>query len=189
MAGTSSEPAVYTGRLGIPDFTAVGEIAVLRFLTAASRAPSKVIDAPSDQFAATEERLRATGVQPAAGDSTLRSLIAVERFCHVNETACGLLEDTRRGKRLIQASGEEIVSSHQARLSWSDLTAAGDVLKHALNRSFELGFPAMFCSMPLAAWAQLRPVLQGLEYQQTSATVYGYHVPDDLNWWIDTSEI
>ena len=189
MAGTSSEPAAYTGRLNIPDFAAVGEIAILRFLTAASHEPSRVSDATPDQFLATQEQLRAVGIQPAAGDTSARSLIAVQRFCHVNKTACGLLEDTRLGKRLIQSSGEEIVSAHLSRFCWSDLAAAVDLLKHALNRSFELGFPAMFCSMPSAAWAQLQPLLHGLEYQQTSGTVYGYRVPDSLDWWIDTSEI
>ncbi len=189
MAGTSSEPAAYTGRLGVPDFAAVGEVAILRFLATPGRELSKVESASPKQFASVKERRRATGVQPAPGDSTLRSLIDVQRFCHVDETACGLLEDTRRGKRLIQASGEEIVSSHLSGFSWSDLTAAEDLLKHALNRSFELGFPAMFCSMPSAAWAQLQPLLHGVEYQQTSATVYGYHVPVNLDWWIDTSEI
>ncbi len=189
MAGTTSEPAAYTGRLGIPDFAAVGEIAILRFLTASSREPSKVADTSPDHFAGLHERLGASGVQPTAGDSSLRSLIAVQRFCHVNETACGLLEDTRRGKRLIQASGEEIVSAHLSRFRWSDLAAAEDLLKYALHRSFALGFPAMFCSMPSAAWVQLQPLLQGLEYQETSATVYGYHVPGTLDWWIDTSEI
>ena len=189
MAGTSSEPAAYTGRLNIPDFAVVGEVAILRFLTAATCEPRKVIDASPEQFAGLQERLGASGVQPVAGNSSLRSLIAVQRFCHLNGTACGLLEDTRRGKRLIQASGEEIVSAHLSRFCWSDLSAAEDLLKHALNRSFELGFPAMFCSMPKAAWAQLKPLLHGLEYQQTSATVYGYHVPSNPAWWIDTSEI
>ena len=189
MAGTGSEPAAYTGRLGIPDFAAVGEFAILRFLTAPGSAQSKIVNASPDQFTATQERLRAAGVEPVAGDSFLRSLIAVPRFCHVNGTAYGLLEDTRRGKRLIHSSGEEIVSSHLSRFHWSDLAAAEDLLKHALNRSFELGFPAMFCSMPSAEWAQLKPMLQGLEYQQTSGTVYGYQVPVDLDWRIDTSEI
>jgi len=189
MAGTSSEPAAYTGRLNIPKFAVVGEVAILRFLTAPSREPSTVVNASPDQFTATQERLRAAGVQPAAGDSSVRSLIGVQRFCHVNGTACGLLEDTRRGKRLIQASGEEIVSAHLSRFNWSDLVAAEDLLEHALDRSLELGFPAMFCSMPSAAWAHLKPLLHGLECQQTSATVYGYQVPDNLDWWIDTSEI
>ena len=189
MAGTSSEPAAYTGRLGIPDFAAVGEVAILRFLTASSREPSNVVFASPDQFTATQERLRAAGVHPAAGDSSLRSLIAVERLHHINETACGLLEDTRCGKRLMLASGEEIVSSHLSHFRWSDLAAAADLVKHALDRSFELGFPAMFCSMPSAAWLQLKPLLHGIECQQTSATIYGYLVPDSLEWWIDTSEI
>ncbi|MEJ7595997.1 MAG: hypothetical protein WKF77_31185 [Planctomycetaceae bacterium] len=189
MAGTSAEPAAYTGRLNIPHFAAVGEVAILRFLTAPSSEPSKVVDSPPEQFAGLHDRLGASGVWPAAGDPFLRSLIAFQRFCHVNETACGLLEDTRRGKRLIQASGEEIVSAHLSRFRWSVLAAAEDLLKHALNRSFELGFPAMFCSMPSAAWTQLKPLLHRFEYQQTSATVYGYHVPDSLDWWIDTSEI
>lgn len=64
---------------------------------------------------AIQERLRGAGVQAAAGDSSLRSLIAVQRFRHIDETACGLLEDTRCGKRLMLASGEEIKSSHLSR--------------------------------------------------------------------------
>lgn len=189
MAGTSSEPAAYTGRLNIPDFSAVAEVAVLRFLTATRSEPAKVVNATLDQFTTTQERLRAVGVQPAAGESSLRSLIAVQRFCHVDGTVCGLLEDTRRGKRLIQASGGEIVSAHLSRFRWSDIAAAAELLKHALKRSFELGFPAMFCSMPSGAWVQLKPLLHGIDYQQTSATVYGYQVPDNRDWWIDTSEI
>lgn len=189
MAGTSSEPEAYTGRIGIPGFAAVAEIAILRFLIASSLPPSRVVNASPDEFSRTQERLRAAGVQPALGAPLLRSMIDVQQFCHVNETACGLLEDTRRGKRLIQSSGEEINSAHLSRFSWSDQTAAVELLKYALNRSLELGFPAMFCSMPSSAWAQLKPLLHALESQQTSATVYGYHVPDSRDWWIDTSEI
>ncbi len=189
MAGTGSEPAAYTGRLNIPNFADVGEVVILRFLTTSSGELSNVVNASLDELTATQQQLRATGVHPAAGDPLLRSLIPVQRLCHVNGTACGLLEDTRRGKRLIHASGEEIVSSHLSGFRWSDLVAAKDLLKHALDSSFELGFPAMFCSMPSAAWAQLKPLLHGLEYQLTSATVFGYQVPEDLNWWIDTSEI
>lgn len=189
MAGTNSEPTAYTGRLNVPNFAAVGEVAILRFLTVSSREPSKTVNVSPDQFTATQKRLRTAGVQPFAGDSSLRSLIAVQRYCHVTGTACGLLEDTRRGKRLFHSSGEEIVSSHLSHFRWSDLAAAEDLLKHALDRSFGPGFPAMFCAMPSAAWAKLKPLLHGLEYQQTSATVYGYQVPNDLDWWIDTSEI
>jgi hypothetical protein len=189
MAGTTSQPVSYTGRRNIPKFEAAGEIAIVRFLSASGSDSADVMEASPDLFNNTCERLSRQGIQPASCDSALRSIIPVERFVHRDGTAAGYLEDTRRGKRLIQASGEEIVSSHLSNLRASDPGAAADLIRFAFGRSMSLGFPAMFCSMPNSVWNPLQPKLQGLTYHQTTATVYAFGCPNGMNWWIDTSEI
>lgn len=189
MAGTSSQPVSYTGRMNVPKFEAVGEIAIVRFLSASCDDSANVHEASPDLFDQICETLPRQGIQPALCDSALRSIIPVQRFVHRDGTAGGCLEDTRRGKRLIQASGEEVVSSHLSNLRASDPQAAADLIRFAFGRSMSLGFPAMFCSMPTNVWNLLQPSLQGLTYHLTSATVYAYGFPNGMHWWIDTSEI
>ncbi|MFO1000643.1 MAG: hypothetical protein U0936_09900 [Planctomycetaceae bacterium] len=189
MAGTSSLPDLYTGRLGIPRFEAVDEIAIVRFVSAASDDASRVMDAAPDQHKSISERLPLEGIQAVSKDPTLRSIISIQRFGHKDGTAVAILEDTRKGKRLTQNGGGELLSSHLSGLRWSIPQAASDVIRYAFQRSLALGFPAMFCAVPWNVWKQLEPTLDGLKYQLTSAMVYGYAVPEGLDWWIDTSEI
>jgi hypothetical protein len=189
MVGTSSLPSAYTGRMGIPKFEAVGDIAIVRFVSGASHDTSPVVDATLDQQKSMSDRLSLEGVQAVSKDPTLRSIISIQRFCHKDGTAVAILEDTRKGKRLTQKGGRELLSSHLSGLRWSTPQAANDVIRYAFQRSLALGFPAMFCAVPWNVWKQLEPKLGGLKYQLASATVYGYAVPQGLDWWIDTSEI
>ena len=192
MSGTRAAPDAYSGRLGIPKFTTLAEVAVIRFMicTSSSVLPSTAVFSTTLQrFEDNLNRLQLGGLRATAGEPNLRSLIPVERFIHGDGSACGMLEDTRSGKRLYRGSGEEIVSAHLSRFGWTSAAAAADVLKFAAAKSRDRGYPALFCSMPLAKWSQLKPSVHDLEYQETSAKIYGYELPAELQWWIDTSEI
>lgn len=189
MTGTSSQPPSYTGRVNVPEFEAVSEIAIVRFLSAPNFDSYSVTEISPTEHGPWLHELSGEGVRAVVGNRGIRSMIPVQQLRH-NEGSCvAFLEDTRRGKRLIHASGEEIISSHLSGLRWSTLKAASDVIRFACNVSSELGFPAMFCALPAGIWEQLKVKLIGLEYEQTSATVYGYRVPKTMNWWIDSSEI
>lgn len=189
MSGTSAGPAAYTGRLGIPAFSVLTKIAILRFRTEANPPNSSVLFATDEQFTKVAEELAPQGVQPIIGDSLIRSILPVKKICHRNGMACGLIEDTRRGKRLFRSSGEEIVSAHLSRFRWCDTKSAAEILRESLAVSFQLGYPGMFCSLPQTAWCHLKPLVQNLPVQETTAIVYGYQFPGGLDWWIDTTEI
>lgn len=189
MTGTKSEPTSYTGRINIPEFKAVAEIVVVRILSVEDCDLCKVAEGSQELHRRILHHLSEDGVRAVSADLSLRSNIRERQICHENGSAVGLLEDTRRGKRLLHASGAEIVSSHLTGLRWSDPIAASDVLRFGFKRSLDLGYPAMFCAVPRDLWSQLEPKLNGVKYQLASATVYGYAVPQGVNWWIDTSEI
>ncbi len=194
MAGTSVDPKTYTGRLAIPGFAPIGEIAVLRFpaensCEPDSRSDGRVESVAQERFNETCERLRPTGVQPSAGNASMRSKMVVRYLRHVDGLACGMLEDTQRGKRLIEESGAEIVSAHLSRFLWSDGAAAVQVIRHAQRACMDMRIPGLFCAMPSREWAVLKPLLAGFECQESAATIYGYQLPSEQNWWVDTSEI
>ncbi|WP_367874145.1 N-acetyltransferase [Luteolibacter sp. Populi] len=186
MEGTGKLPTDYTGRLGVPRFEKLGEIAILRI-----EAGGEAISA--DLSPAEFEKLRAAiapqGFSAPDADASLRSLMEPLPLAIPSGDACGIVEDTRRGKRLFLESGEEMVSAHLSRFACATPRAGAALLRMAAARAGALGMPAMFVAVPQREAAEILSGLAGLKVLLAPAVVYGHALEPGHDWWIDTAEI
>ncbi|MBT9585816.1 N-acetyltransferase [bacterium] len=187
MEGTGRAPDDYTGRLQIPPFRAVARLMVLSISTRLGRldpCPSK------SDWEDIYAQCSPAGYVPLGGQPALRSQLPPLGLADPAGQACGLLEDTRRGKRLLLHSGQEMRAAHLSRLAWKSPRDGARLIGQAVYRSAEQGIPTLFVSLP---WARSQSVLEGLndfQIQPAPATVYGTGYEDLCeDWWVDSAEI
>lgn len=189
MDGTRRLPTSYTGRLEIPPFEKLGEIMIIR----ATFTPE--IDPDLGQLVSISEvdqlfqQIRSPGVAAAQGLSSERSRMSPRGLIDASRSACGVLEDTRRGKQLWLQSGEELLSAHLSRWAWTHAHSGAAILKQAVSISLKHGFPALFAALPNRCYPNLAQYLDSLQVQEAPATVFGIGFDPDQDWWIDTAEI
>jgi hypothetical protein len=190
MDGTRVTPTGYTGRAGIPAFRELGHVAVWRVPTRGDQ------QAGDERFLAEcnagEEcyrRLSASRYASPGGVPAERSETAPTWLVHPDRLACGVVEDTRRAKRLIADDGTELRSVHLSRFAFRTAEAGAELLRVALRRGGRLGFPALFVSVAVPEADQLREVLGEAEVVVALATVYGSGLAPGPAWNINTSEI
>ena len=189
MDGTPVPPTRYTGRLGIPHFTEVGKIVVLRLPTAGVDA------APGEDWVTTDERgsacyLRLSTDRYACpgGYPAERSAMEPLWLMEPDGKACGRLEDTLRAKRLIADDGAEMRSAHLSCFAYQDLRAGVRLVRLALWHAAGRGLPAMFVSVAAPEAEQFCRSL-GMEAVLAPATIYGTGLPPGPLWNINTAEI
>jgi Acetyltransferase (GNAT) domain len=176
MSG-SLPSAAYTGRLGVPSFQPIGKLVVLRF-----EIPSDFRIIANSTPSECENPLR---FQP--GNAALTSEISP---CIITVAgAQGLLVDTRRGKRLWQSDGHEIISAHLTGMIFESAQALADLIKAAGKQAVALGFPGLFLALA-ADDPALAMILESVAIKPTvaHATVYGTGLPVG-RWTVETSEI
>lgn len=189
MDGTRRAPTNYTGRLGIPAFSAVGKVVILRVPTSirdASLPPIRIVPSVGREL---YRRLSRGRFACPAGDSSLRSESEPLWITDAAGTSCGLLEDTRRAKRLWVDDGAELVSGHLSCFAFSAIPAGQALLASAASLAGKLGVPALFTAVAEAdggAFADLCERSGGLV---APASVYGAGLPDGLAWNVNTAEI
>jgi hypothetical protein len=189
MGGTSLTPQAYTGRAGIPDFKELGRLTILRI------SGGNVTAIGDEEMRTTQE----TGLEcyrqlscgryasPVSG-AAKRSEINPIWLMTQDESACGLLEDTRKAKRLISDDGSEMLSAHLSCFAYNNTVAGACLLSVALNRAMRLGFPAMFVSVAEADAPPLQAALSPFAVHPAPATVYGTGLEPGC-WNINTAEI
>ena len=176
MSGSIPTSAL-TGRLGIPTFQPIGELAILRFET-----PSEFrVFADSTHFAC-ENPLR---FQP--GNAALTSEIPPRIIAVAG--AQGLLLDTRCGKRLWQSDSDEIISAHLTGMIFESAQAFKELITAAGKQAGALGFPGLFLALA-ADHPALAMIFESAVIKPTvaHATVYGTGLPVG-RWMVETSEI
>ena len=198
MNGTTVIPAGYTGRLGIPQFTELGKVWVLRVMPGAHD-PS--ISAFGELMACGEvtmeagtacyQRLTLGGYSSPGGTPAGRSLIPPVWLMDEPGNACGRLEDTRQAKRLISDDGIEIVSAHLSCFARQDARSGASLIWAALNRALKAGIPALFVATPETGGPELIARLEslGLAVIVAPATVFGTGCLSGPAWNINTAEI
>ncbi len=191
MGGTSQSPTAYTGKLGIPSFRAVEELCVLRLPTTADDlTEDATFDADLAAVRACHATLGAAAFTPLGGHPELRSLSPPTALLTPNDSACGILEDTRLAKRLLMEDGQEMVVAHLSQFAYANPVEGVRLLRQALVRCARRA-PAMFVAVPesdRAAFTQLLGDLTGIV--QAPATVYGAVTGSTgQRWNISTSEI
>lgn len=187
MEGTGRSPADYTGRLGVPKFERIADIFILR-LSAKRQMLFNGRVVSEEEFAENCQTLHG-GSRIEGGDRGLRSKMIPAYLLDRSGDACGVLEDTRMGKRLIMESGSELVSAHLSSFAYRNPKAAGNLLKGAVSLAGERGMPAVFAAIPIVELPRLLPYLGDLHYTVAPAAIYGHGLETRADWWIDPAEI
>ncbi|MFP6901227.1 MAG: GNAT family N-acetyltransferase [Opitutales bacterium] len=190
MDGTGATPTRYTGRLGIPPFSELGKIMVLRLPT------SGLDDSDDSDWLTTEERgtacfsrLSSGGYACLGGDPTERSETEPVWLMDSDGRACGRLEDTLRAKRLFADDGAEMRSAHLSCFAYEDLGAGMELLRVALRFAASRGFPDLFVSVPAPdapAWGE---AFGAIEVVLAPATVFGTGLEPAPLWNVNVTEI
>jgi hypothetical protein len=188
MGGSRVTPANYTGRAGVPAFSEVARIAVLRI---SAHPPPAHAPAPcqanEESLASVYRRLSLGRFACPGGNPLERSRSAPVDL--VFPDACGRLEDTRQAKRLIADDGEELLSAHLSHFACANPRAGARLIETALTRAAARGFPALFAAVPEGDAPGLCERLAGREVVVAPASVFAAGLAGGAEWNINTAEI
>jgi hypothetical protein len=189
MGGTSFTPEAYTGRAGIPGFEELGRIVVFRI------SGSDTLEHDLPRFVTNREaalscyRCLSLGFYSCpVGEANQRSQITPVWLMSPDASACGMLEDTRKAKRLIIGDSSELLSAHLSCFAYASVSAAAHLITTALQHALRLGLPALFLSVPDTDGPALRIALRDFEILSAPAIIYGTGLRSG-SWNINTSEI
>lgn len=199
MDGTVADPAVYSGRFGIPHFAPVGKVAVLQ-ISLAKREISdkdKSVEIVSELASRQKFAALANGFSCSSGRPQERSQIEPTWFASAGASGC--LEDTRKVKRLVRDNGSEIVAAHLSNFAYTEVDSAAEMINTAATLAAAQNFQCLFVSFP---WQESLPIVQALpnlKVMVASANIYA-HAPAQAYtqtykwtagspWFIHSSEI
>jgi hypothetical protein len=188
MGGTTMAPDDYTGRAGIPGFHDVGQVALLRVSGCNAAEPPGHFLTDRETGLGYYRQLSFGRYACPTGEAAARSRILPLWLVHPGGAACGLLEDTRKAKRLILEDGSELLSAHLSCFAYSSVGAAAELIEVALAAAVQAGLPALFVSVTASEAEELCTTLRKLEVHVASATVYGAGLAAG-GWNINSSEI
>jgi hypothetical protein len=192
MDGTPVTPEAYTGRLGIPAFRALGKVLVLRLLGTTNGSlvrPTSWQRVGRRDGMACFQRLTRGRYSCIDATPTERSETEPTWLVTSGGQACGLFEDTRRGKRLIADDGSELRSAHLSYFAFATPAPGAELLRVALVLAEQRGFPALFAAAAQPDAAPLQAALADVPIVVAPATVYGTELEANGTWNINTAEI
>jgi hypothetical protein len=189
MGGTTLTPETYTGRAGIPGFRDLGRLVIFRISGRVD------VEAEPARFVTNREaglacyrRLSLGRYACPTGQAEERSQITPVWLMNSDGSACGMLEDTRRAKWLINDDGSELLSAHLSCFAYSAVLAGAELIGVALRQAVRLGLPALFVSVVEPDAPELRVALHNFEVLAAPAIVYGTGLMAAA-WNINSSEI
>jgi hypothetical protein len=189
MDGTPAIPSRYTGRFGMPRFSELGKVVVLRL-------PTSEIPGNDGEWLTTEERGNACFLRLSAGQFTCPGGNPAERsemkpvwLMDPGGRACGRLEDTRRAKRLIADDDIEMQSAHLSCFAYQDRSAGIALVRVAMRQAAERGMPALFVAISTTEVKNFCQPLEGTGVVLAPATIYGAGLQPGSIWNINTAEI
>jgi hypothetical protein len=168
-------PLCYTGRLGIPRFEKLAEIVILRLETSGNRGAARAVSERS--FAEVSRLLPRAGYSACDADRIFRSVIEPIHLVTPNDDACGIIEDTRKGKRLFLEDGDEMLSAHLSGLAFASAGAAALLLRGAAFFARGVGLPALFAALPASKAAEVPWPLRRSMAMRLSRDVTGGSIP------------
>ncbi len=191
MDGTARNPSSYTGRLGVPEFKPLSKLLILRIpcesLAIQARVP--IGAQPIAVVKAKYRELTLDRFATSGGDSALRSEMKPLGLISADGGASGILEDTRRGKRLFNSDGTEMISGHLSCFGYRDAAAAVDMIAGAVDQCRRLQIPALFAAIPDHQADAILEQMPATEVVKAPATVFGYKFEQPGTWSINTAEI
>lgn len=190
MGGTASSPAAYTGRVGIPAFQELGRLTVLRMSVENQTIPtvSPGFRTAAETGAACYRELSRGRYASPVVEASKRSQIRPIWLMSPDGSACGMLEDTRKAKRLIGSDGLEMVSGHLSYFAFKNAAAGAELLRAALGLLPPFGLPALFAAVCEPDSKSLCEILADVCILAAPATVFGTGLSPGL-WNINSAEI
>jgi hypothetical protein len=193
MDGTSITPERYTGRLGIPPFEKLGQVAILKLaVTAEIAAPASQLfrsNLSSLDFHIASRRLSAGSFCALEGVSDLRSSMSPRSLLLSDDSGCGYVEDTELAKQLISELSGPMSSAHLSNFAYQSCDAACKIILKALSICQEVGRPSLFVAIPIKDCPTILASLALGHVTETRATIYGTGFQPDQRWLINSSEI
>lgn len=190
MDGTSATPTRYTGRLGLPLFSELGKIMVLKLPTSPS--PLDLDDGwltTAEQGESCYLHLSKGRYACPGGNPAERSEIGPLWFMAPGGRACGRLEDTRRAKRLISDDGMEMRSAHLSCFAYQEVSAGVELVRIALRHAAHFGLPALFLAIAASQAKDFCQPLEQMGLVLAPATIFGTGLQSGPIWNINTAEI
>ena len=196
MDGTGVTPRMYTGRLGIPEFRAVQSVKLLAFSTQGfkqHRGDTAIVRTSEDprSFAKIMEATKTQGPAPRWSNENLsiRSRLNPVWFTTPSTGCIGLLEDTRRAKRLYDSDSDELLYAHLSNVQYESIEDLVPIVVEAGRAAYTCGCTTLLLAVPSSECHILTNALTPTQYDVFSSTVYatentkGYELP------ISSSEI
>jgi hypothetical protein len=189
MDGTRKTPPRYTGRLGIPAFTELGRIVVLRLVCEPGSERNRQRSCTEAEGLGIFHALTRGDFAPMGACALERSTIDPQWMCLESGSACGMLEDTGKAKRLFEVGGSELRSAHLSYFAFGQPQDGARLLWHATRQAAVFEYPALFCAVPAQRAQSLIDALGSAACTLAPATVYGAGMANDRAWHLNTSEI
>lgn len=191
MDGTPVTPDAYTGRCGIPAACKLGNIMVWQFPCPAkgTTADGPIIVASAEPVLACYRELSLGRYASLGARPEERAEMPPTWLLHPSGLACGLVEDTRRAKRLHADDGRELQSAHLSYFAFRTPAAGRELLEAALGHAARWGHPALFVAVADQDVDELGAALGARDRVEAPASVYGGGLNDGSAWNINTAEI
>jgi hypothetical protein len=189
MEGTAVNPMQYTGRVGVPRFEPLAPLMVLRIPTTNSVDESDVRTVSEAIGTEMYRKLSAGRISPVTISPGERAAHSPVWLALPDCSACGLLEDTLRAKRLIASSGAELLSAHLSAFASATPAAGARLLRRAATLAAGRDLPALFVAVPRGEADALLTALNLPDTICAPAAVYGTGLAAGVPWSVNTSEI
>jgi hypothetical protein len=189
MDGTRKTPPRYTGRFGIPAFTEIGKIMVLRLACEPGIDRSRQRPCAEAEGLEIFRALTCGDFAPMTAFPLERSAIDPQWIRLESGLACGMLEDTGKAKRLFEVGGGELRSAHLSHFAFAEPPDGARLLLHAAGQAAAMEYPALFCAVPEERAQPLVDALGSVACKLAPATVYGAGMAKGRAWHLNTSEI
>ncbi len=189
MDGTARSPLSYTGRLGIPAYSELSKLMIVRIPCCEPSEPCTPAEATLHDVRERHRFLTAGRFTTIGGDCSRRSQMEPLGLINHDGNACGIVEDTRRCKLLYRDDGSEMISAHLSSFGFRTPEDAATLLRGAVHRCWQLDLPALFVCLPQRECDIILKLLARNDIVKAPATVFGHGFPQGTDWSVNTSEI
>src|SRR5260221_3640788 len=114
-----------------------------------------------------------------------RSEMSPVWLMHPTGLACGLVEDTRRAKRLLADDGAELRSGHLSFFAFATPAAGAELLRVAARQAGRFVHPSLFVSVAPPDATELEHALGAIDKVIAPATIYAAQLKDAESWNIN----
>jgi len=193
LDGIPVSPLDYTGRAGIPPFSAAARLMVVRLPLAPHPATGQENGrflAGAQEGEALYKRLARGRYGLLGGAPEARSIAPPAWMAHPGGMACARFEDRRKVRRLIADDGSELRPAYRSCFTFQDPQAAVDLIVAAMQRAEALGFRALRFCLPPPDLAMLQRVLGPGVIEGAGGTIFTTGATETgALWTLNAAEI